>query len=95
VITTVSPEQELWGALNSYCTPVVPNVIESSAQRGWAIEPGRLVVPEIAAVLTILCGCGAEDKRKATRGILDHRVLQIESFERNVAACAVGLMYSR
>jgi hypothetical protein len=65
-------------------------IIESSAQRGWASEPGRLVVPEIAAVLTILCGRGAEDKRKAKRGILDHRVLQIESFERNVAACAVG-----
>jgi hypothetical protein len=65
-------------------------IIESSAQRGWAIEPGRLVVPEIAAVLTILCGRGAEDERQATRSILDHRVLQIESFERNVAACAVG-----
>ena len=65
-------------------------IIESSARRGWAIEPGRLVVPEIAAVLTILCGRGAEDERKATRSIFDHRVLQIESFERNVAACAVG-----
>jgi len=41
-------------------------------------------------VLTILCGRGAEDERKATRSIFDHRVLQIESFERNVAACAVG-----
>ena len=65
-------------------------IIESSARRGWAIEPGCLVVPKIAAVLTILCGRGAEDERKATRSIFDHRVLQIESFERNVAACAVG-----
>ena len=42
------------------------------------------------AALTILCGRGAEDKRKATGSILDHCVLQVESFERNVAACAVG-----
>ncbi len=47
-------------------------------------------IEDVGAVLTILCGRGAEDKRKATRSILDHRVLQIESFERNVAACAVG-----
>jgi hypothetical protein len=65
-------------------------IIESSAQRGWAIEPGRLVVPGIAAVLTILWRRGAEDERKATQSIFDHRALQIESFERNVAACAVG-----
>ncbi len=44
----------------------------------------------LGAVLTILCGRGAEDERKATGSILDHSVLQVESFERNMAACAVG-----
>jgi len=53
-------------------------------------EPGRLVVPEIWAMLTILSRRGAEDKRKATGSILGHCVLQVESFERDVAACAVG-----
>ena len=42
------------------------------------------------AALTILCGRGAEDKRKATGSILGHCVLQVKSFERNMAACAVG-----
>lgn len=41
-------------------------------------------------MLTILCGRRAEDKRKATGSILGHRVLQVESFERNVAARPVG-----
>jgi hypothetical protein len=40
-------------------------------------------------MLTILCGRVAEDKRKATGSIAHHRALQVESFERNVASCAV------
>jgi len=51
-----------------------------------SVKRGRM----FGAVLTILCGHGAEDKRKATGSILDHRVLQVESFEQNMAACAVG-----
>ena len=41
-------------------------------------------------MLTIPCGRGTEDKRKATGSVADHRILQVESFERNVAARAVG-----
>ena len=39
----------------------------------------------LGAVLTILCGCGAEDKRKATGRILPYGILQVESLKRNMA----------
>ncbi len=55
-----------------------------------ARAPGVSSFRRFGAVLTILCGRGAEDKRKATGSTLDHRVLQVESFEQNMAACAVG-----
>src|SRR5260370_11857385 len=38
----------------------------------------------LGAVLTILCGCGAEDKRKATGRILPYGILQVESLKRNM-----------
>src|SRR5712692_9697004 len=58
--------------------------------RDGRASPGVSTFRRFGAVLTILCGRGAEDKRKATGSILDHRVLQVESFEQNMAACAVG-----
>jgi len=55
-----------------------------------ARAPGVSSFRRFGAVLTILCGRGAEDKRKTTGSILDHRVLPVESFEQNMAACPVG-----
>ena len=42
------------------------------------------------AALTILGGRGAEDKRNASGSTLGYGVLQVEGFEWNVTACAVG-----
>jgi len=58
--------------------------------RDGRASPGVSSFRRFGAALTILCGRGAEDKRKATGSVLGHRVLQVESFERNMAACAVG-----
>jgi hypothetical protein len=56
------------------------------------LSPGRVSRCSVrfGAVLMILCGREAEDKRKAAGSILDHRASQVESVERNMAACAVG-----
>src|SRR5216684_3715865 len=62
----------------------------SSKNRDGGASPGVSSFRRFGAVLTILCGRGAEDKRKATGSILGYRVLQVEGFERNVAARAVG-----
>src|SRR5258708_28927371 len=62
----------------------------SSKNRDGGASPGVSSFRRFGAVLTILCGRGAEDKRKATGSILGYRLLQVEGFERNVAACAVG-----
>src|SRR5260370_5759275 len=62
----------------------------SSKNRDGGASPGVSSCRRFGVVLTILCGRGAEDKRKATGSILGYRVLQIEGFERNVAARAVG-----
>jgi len=43
----------------------------------------------LGAVLTILYGCGAEDKRKATGSILPYGILQVESLKRNMATRSV------
>jgi hypothetical protein len=43
-----------------------------------------------SAALRMLGGRGAEDKRNSTGSILGYSVLQVEAFEWNVTACAVG-----
>ena len=54
----------------------------------WTRGPGRLAIPEIWVVLTVLCGRGPEDKRKALGSNLGHRVLLVESFERTTVISA-------
>jgi len=64
----------------------------SNAGRAPAVEKSvaeETITSILGAVLTILCGCGAEDKRKATGRILPYGILQVESLKRNMATRSV------